>query len=220
MPDRKGKGLCPSFDLMKKLVLKTALITLGVVIVLAVAAFGVASLCVPAAMSDLAFSLGMRSVSADYAYQEYERSGDLAYLSRSFELAAGLGSNEKADERFDVLYAAEGFSDLCALRDEQTPPVTVGDTQLTYSYRDYVCGLGACVKYRLARGDEAIGLAFSETASDFPSGNPAYLLAAEAAGNADSAFCAQLLTAFGERDFEHNELYNYLVEILEAIADE
>ena len=136
---------------MRKIILKTAFITLGVVIVLAVAAFGVASLCVPAAMSDLAYSLGMEAISSDYAYQEYERSGDLAYLARSFELAATHGRDEQAEERFDILYASDGFADLCAQRDAQIPPVVVEGEQITYSYRDYVCGLEACVMYRLAR---------------------------------------------------------------------
>ena len=63
---------------MRKIVLKTALVTLGVVIVLAVAAFGIASLCIPATMSELTYSLGMDLISSDYAYQEYERSGGLA----------------------------------------------------------------------------------------------------------------------------------------------
>ena len=212
------------FRFMRKIILKTALITLGVVIVLAVAAFGIASLCVPAAMSDLTYSLGMEAISSDYAFQEYERSGSLAYLSRSFELAANAGSDEKAAERFDKLYASDGFGELCEQRDEQTPPVEVDGEEVTYSYRGYVCGLGACVKYRIADSAEeeqaAIDLALRETASDFPMGNPAYLLATEAAGSADSAFCAQLLTAFGGSDFEHNELYTNLVNILEVIADE
>ena len=209
---------------MKKVILKTAIITLGVVIVLAVAAFGVASLCVPAAMSDLTYSLGMNAISSDYAYQEYERSGDLAYLSRSFELAASLGRDEKAEERFDTLYAAEGFEDLCALRDSQTPPVVVGEEEIRYSYRDYVCGLGACVKYRLANDEqtraEAIALAVENTSKEFRSGNPVYLLATEAADRADSVFCAQLLIAIEQADFEQNNLFTDLVNILEVIADE
>ena len=139
---------------MRKIVLKTALVTLGVVIVLAVAAFGIASLCIPATMSELTYSLGMDLISSDYAYQEYERSGDLAYLSRSFELAAANGRDQKAEKRFDELYAADGFDEMCAQRDAQTPPVVVGGEEITYSYRDYVCGLGACVKYRLADSDE------------------------------------------------------------------
>ena len=209
---------------MKKVILKTAIITLGVVIVLAVAAFGVASLCVPAAMSDLTYSLGMNAISSDYAYQEYERSGDLAYLSRSFELAASLGRDEKAEERFDTLYAAEGFEDLCALRDSQTPPVVVGGEEITYSYRDYVCGLGACVKYRLAvtaeEEQEALDLAIENTKKEFPAGNPVYRLAAEAAGEKDAAFCQKLLAAIRVQGFEENELFTDLVNILEVTADE
>lgn len=209
---------------MRKLVLKTAFITLGVVIVLAVAAFGIASLCVPAAMSDLAYSLGMDLMSADYAYQEYERSGDLAYLARSFELTATNGRDGKAEERFDLLYAADGFEALCLARDEASSPVTVGGEEITYSYRDYICGLGACVKYRLAADDasreEALSLALSETESEFPAGNPVYMLATQAAGNADSAFCVRILQALEEGGFEKNGRYENLVNILEVIVDE
>ncbi len=206
---------------MKKLILKTALITLGVVIILAIAAFGVASLCVPAAMSDLAYSLGMSNISSDYAYQEYERSGDLAYLSRSFELAAANGRDEKAEDRFDILYAADGFGEMCASRDVT---VSIGGEEVTYDYRDYVCGLGACVKYRLADSDEAlaeaIALAVNETAQDFPAGNPAYTLAVAAAGAGDSAFCGRLLTAFESAGFAQNDLYSDIVYILEDTVNE
>ena len=93
------------YDIMRKLVLKTALITLGVVLVLAVAAFGVISLCAPAVMCDFTLSLGMESVSADYAYQEYQRSGDLAYLARSVELAAGRNDAKAEEQRTEARIA-------------------------------------------------------------------------------------------------------------------
>ena len=209
---------------MRKIILKTAFITLGVVIVLAVAAFGVASLCVPAAMSDLAYSLGMEAISSDYAYQEYERSGDLAYLARSFELAATHGRDEQAEERFDILYASDGFADLCAQRDAQIPPVVVEGEQITYSYRGYVCGLEACVMYRLAEDAQsrtaALDFALSETDASFPSGNPVYVLATEAAGNADRAFCIEILQALEEGDFAQDGCYQTLVNILEVFVDE
>ncbi len=209
---------------MRKLVLKTAFITLGVVIVLAVAAFGIASLCVPSVMSDLTYSLGMETMSADYAYQEYERSGSLAYLARSFELAATHRRDESADARFDQLYANDGFEALCEERDAQTPPVVVAGVEVTYSYRDYVCGLGACVKYRLASSQEeyadALALALDETEQSFPAGNPVYMLATEAAGEADGSFCSLLLQELEGGAFEHNERYENLINILEVIADE
>ena len=209
---------------MRKVILKTALITFGVVLVLAVAAFGVASLIVPAAMSDLTYSLGMDVISSDYAYQEYERSGDLFYLSRSFEIAASRGRDAKAEERFDVLYAADGFDEMCEERTESTQDVSVGGAQIVTDYRDYVCGLGACVKYRLAvtaeEEQEALDLAIENTKNEFPAGNPVYRRAAGAAGEKDAAFCQKLLAAIRVQGFEENELFTDLVNILEVTADE
>lgn len=76
---------------MKKLILKTAFITLGVTIVLAFAVFGIVSLVAPAQMMELTLSLGLERIGADYAYQEYERSGDTVYLARAFEICATEG---------------------------------------------------------------------------------------------------------------------------------
>ena len=208
---------------MKKLILKTALITLGVVIVLAVAAFGVASLCAPAAMSDFTYSLGMNVISGDYAYQEYERSGDLSYLARSFEIAATTGRDEKAQQRFDALYSADGFDEMCERRNEQTAQVD-GLPDVGYDYRNYICGLGACVRYRLAGSDEArqqaISLALAETAQGFPSGNPVAALASEALKAKDAAFCRTLLAAVRAGSFEQNSLYEYVTVQLEEAVNE
>lgn len=207
------------YDIMRKLVLKTALITLGVVLVLAVAAFGVISLCAPAVMCDFTLSLGMESVSADYAYQEYQRSGDLAYLARSVELAAGR-NDAKAEERFDLLYAAEGFDEMCAARDAQQ---TSSDIRLG-SYHDYLCGVGACVKYRLAdtqeEYEEALALALAETDASFPVANPLYMLSVEAASADDAAFCASLLEALQDASFTQNTGYTNIETILKEVASE
>lgn len=207
------------YDIMRKLVLKTALITLGVVLVLAVAAFGVISLCAPAVMCDFTLSLGMESVSADYAYQEYQRSDDLAYLARSVELAAGR-NDAKAEERFDLLYAAEGFDEMCAARDAQQ---TSSDIRLG-SYHDYLCGVGACVKYRLAETqeeyEEALALALAETDTSFPVANPLYMLSVEAASADDAAFCASLLEALQGASFTQNTGYTNIETILKEVASE
>ena len=148
---------------MKKLIIKTAFITLGVTLILAIAAFGIVSLCAPAVMMDLTASLGMTDISGDYAYQEYERSREISYLARSFEIAAEREDDVKAQQRFGQLYKHEAFSEYCVSRDEQALP----DGIPALSYRGYVCGLAACVEYRLARMDEArdetIAFAVSET---------------------------------------------------------
>ncbi len=93
---------------MKKIILKTALITFGVTVILAIAVFGITSFCAPSAMMNFTASLGMESISGDYAYQEYERSGNLECLSRSFIIAAEKKDNRTANDRFTVLYGEDG----------------------------------------------------------------------------------------------------------------
>lgn len=207
---------------MKKLLIKTAFITLGVTIVLAVAVFGILSFAAPAQMMRLAFSLGLDRAGADYAYREYERSGDVGYLARSFEVYAVNGYNDgTADGRFELLYTdnAAAFGELCALRNEQIAD-SVENADVRYDYRDYVVGLGACVKYRLSAGDAALALALSETDSAFPAGNPVIALAVEAAGRQDGAFCARLLAAMQAGNFQQTADYMNIATILEGIANE
>ena len=205
---------------MKKLVLKTAVITLGVTVILALAAFGIVSLIAPGQMMRLAFSLGLERIGADYAYQEYERSGDVECLARSFEVCDVRGYDDNAaDTRFELLYTqnADAFAALAETRNEQSNVVD-------YDYRDYIVGLGVCVKYRLASDeaawDAAIGLAFSETDADFPAGNPVIALAVEAAEAEDAAFCGRLLDAMKTSEFEITSDFINIVTILEGIANE
>lgn len=207
---------------MKKLILKTAFITLGVTIVLAFAVFGIVSLVAPAQMMELTLSLGLERIGADYAYQEYERSGDTVYLARAFEICATEGYDDQtADDRFGLLYEdQDAFAALCEKRNGQVAE----EVGVRYDYRGYVVGLGACVKYRLAGDDAeraaAIQLAVSETDASFPAGNPVIALAVEAAGRNDAAFCNQLLTAVQAGNFEETTDYINIVKILEGIANE
>lgn len=210
---------------MKKLVLKTAIITFVVTAVLAIAAFGVTSFLAPSVMMRFTASLGLESVSGDYAYQEYERSGDLSYLARSFLIAADRDSDKKANERFTVLYGEEGserreaFSAYCA-------EYTVDDSSLPESargleYRMYLCGRAAVVRYRLADGAEAEGavcdFAVSETDKAFSAGNPVVALALSAASAEDGEFCALLLERIDAAGFDHSGVYNDIVTILEDV---
>lgn len=175
--------------------------------------FGVLSLFVPYEMSNFTYSLGLYTLSGDYAYQEYERSGDINYLARSFEIAYRHGSARKAETRFDCLVAHEGFSDYCAAIDAAEED--------TIRSEDFFYGMGACVKYRLAKTEEekraVCAFAMEHTADSFPSGNPMMALSVEGANKQDEAFCSLLLSALqGERSFEENEYYTNIVKFLKA----
>ena len=62
---------------MKKLVIKTAIITFISVILGAVLIFTALSLVSPKTMSDFTYSLGMEKASCSYSVKAYEKSGDI-----------------------------------------------------------------------------------------------------------------------------------------------
>ena len=211
---------------MKRLIVKTIIATIGIVLILGVAAFGIISLCAPATMMDFTDSLGLSSISGDYAYREYERSGSLSCLARSFLISADLKKNGQADEKFTLLYGDERFSEFCAEEDERNSTLLEGMNISGYNTRSYLCGIAACVKYRLARSDSKYGeeevadFAIGETGKDFGQGNPVILLTVEAARAEDGGFCSLLLRKLETSDFEENDDYSHIVTILEEHAHE
>ncbi len=197
---------------MKKLVLKTALITLGAVVVLGALLLVILGFAAPKVMMNFTASMGMESISGNFAYSEYERSGDLDCLARSFLIAEVHGDDETALSRWNVLYENEGFSAHC----ESVSPE--GDIP-AYSYRDYLTGSAAKVMYRLSSTDEekssALAFALSETQASFPQGNPIVALSAEAFRQDDSAFLAKIYSAITQQGFENSADYQRLTHQLE-----
>ena len=202
---------------MKKIIIRTALITLGITLIVAIAVFGIASFCFPSAMMDFTSSLGMKSLSGDYAYQEYERSGDVDCLVRSFVIAAEKENDRIADERFGILYGEDGdaFEEYCNGYEDG---VASEAGNVVVSMRSYLLGLESCVKYRLAKSSEekraeACDFAVNNTDKSFPQGNPVVYLAIEAAEKKDGAFCTMLRGKM-EGKFDKNSDYDNILKIL------
>ena len=209
---------------MKKIIIKTALITLGIALVLAVAVFGIVSFCFPYVMIDFTASLGMKNLSGDYAYQEYERSGNVGCLARSFVIAAEHGNDRTAEDRFVILYgedasvAREKFDSYCASCEVDSSQA--GNVEI--SMRSYILGLASRVRYRLAKTSEekrqeVCAFAIRVTEQAFPQGNPVIYLAIEAVENDDSAFCALLRGEIMGAGFEENENYAAILRLLEKV---
>ena len=209
---------------MKKTILRTALITLAISLVLIVAVFGFVSFCFPYVMMDFTASLGMKNLSGDYAYQEYERSGDMDCLARSFVIAAEQENDRTAENRFVILYGEEGseerskFDEYCASYEVDSS--TAGNVDV--SMRSYILGLASRVKYRLAKTSEekrqdVISFAIGATERSFPQGNPVVYLAIEAVDKADGAFCELLRTALDGAGFEENSDFTAVVKLLEGV---
>lgn len=180
---------------MRKIVFKTIFITLGIVLILAISAFGILSFAAPKTMMNFSASLGLDAISGDYAYQEYRRSGDIEYLARAFEIAANEGRSDVAAERFEEFYENEGFNDYCKEQDG----VELGEDipEIDGNYRSMVCGWGAKAMYEVAKTDEkkleAYTFALSETPGDFEPNNPLCSLIVAASGAGDAVFCKTIL---------------------------
>lgn len=200
---------------MKKLILKTIFITCAVSVMLIFALFGVLSFWAPSVMMNFTASLGMETVSGDYAFQEYERSGSISCLARSFLIASKYGKDKTAEKRFDLLYADE---DLLAFCNEQDG-VDLGNEVPDHSYYDFLCGQGACVKYRLAGGEVEKGIACAfavdKTDESFPAGNPVIALAVYLVKSDDTDGARILLEEVQKKTFStENGHYKNIVALL------
>lgn len=222
---------------MRKIIFKTIFITLGIVLILAISAFGILSFAAPKAMMNFSASLGLDAISGDYAYQEYRRSGDINYLAYAFEVAANEGRPDAAAERFEEFYENEGFADYCKAQEGED----LGEDIPKVNYRSYACGLGACALYAVAETDEekleVYTFALSETSEEFEPSNPVVSLALAAAGAGDAEFCGIILDNLENEDkfnelrkqatledasqrTEGYELYLETIDLLEEAANE
>lgn len=222
---------------MRKIVFKTIFITLGIVLILAISAFGILSFAAPKAMMNFSASLGLDAISGDYAYQEYRRSGDIDYLAYAFEVAAVEGRPAAAAERFEEFYENEGFASYCTEQDGQE----LGEDIPKLNYRSYACGLGACALYAVAETDEekleVYTFALSETSEEFEPSNPVVSLALAACEADDAEFCGIILDNLENEDkfnelrkqatledasqrTEGYELYLEIIDLLEEAANE
>lgn len=213
---------------MKKTIIKTALISFGAALVLAITVFGIVSFCFPYVMVDFTASIGMKTLSGDYSYQEYRRSGDLDSLARSFVIAAEKEHDNSAENRFAILYGEDGSEERARFEEHfASYEVDYSETKnVGGSMRSFLLGLASCVKYRNAKTSEekrvaACAFAVENTDESFSVGNPVTYLATEAAEKEDADFCKLLLEKIKEKNFDKTaEDYIRIVNMLEGAKNE
>ncbi len=205
---------------MKNIVFKTIFLTLAVVIVLTISIFGIASLTVPAFMTDFTASLGLTEISGDYAFQEYERSGEVTYLVRSFLVAAHAERYELADERYGFIEKVdeEELTESCEEIDENSD---LHEAIEGFTCKNYVYGNAAVTKYHLAKTDDArtaaLTLAIQKTEHGFPQGNPVLILAVDVSARKDEAFSREMVQKMQAAGFEENKRYQDIIKLLEEV---
>lgn len=196
---------------MFKVIAKTALKTLAIVIALIVLAFGIASLGFPSAMAGAFEKLGNYSFATGYASLSYSYSKDVADLARCAQDSI-LAGNDKATVRFgDKLISHEDFSSYCEKESER----------LGLDYFQFICGNTACAKYRTGNTDGALKTcetALSET-EGFPEGN-AYARLTVVVAEKNDADTAKLIKTALEGVASGGGTYDTVINILDKIINE
>ncbi|MGN0823059.1 MAG: hypothetical protein ACI4NG_04735 [Candidatus Gallimonas sp.] len=211
---------------MKKLVVKTALVTLGATILLLGLFFGISAACSPAAMMRLTAAFGMDEASGRYAYDVYVQSGDLSCLAYACEIAIAHKSDDAAIERLDALFKEDAFAEICASRDgdlsEYNSAQESAGSGISVSggYDQYLYGGYACALYRLGRAEEASAFAIGKTGAEFSANNASVALALEAVQNKDKQFCAEFARSLSASAARENEDCKKFIQILEDFANE
>ncbi len=133
---------------MKKLVLKTAGITLATIILLLAVTYGVLALFFPGVLGDFFYDTGSYTVGIKYYEREYEKSGELDDL---YNLCEKLDQGEDANKikvYTKKLIDHKDFEDFCVKIDRQV------NSKITTS--EYIEGKYICALYTLEGIDVTI----------------------------------------------------------------
>ena len=136
---------------MKKLVLKTALITLGSIVGALCILYGVFALFFPLNMANFLDSLGIQKGAVSFYELHYEKTGDISDLGVLCVKVDELEDSARADKYISLLVEDDGFNSYLAFFDE-------GGNSLI-SGRDFFYGKLAIAKQKMGGVDEFITFA-------------------------------------------------------------
>ncbi len=126
---------------MKKLILKTVLITLACVIGLLAILFGVFAIFFPSILAKTADNLGNYDVAIHYYEKQYQKTEDLDDLFVLCQKLDVKESPESAKEYLSIMVRSDGFVDFCLEQDKiSAEDIACGE----YLTSKYVCAIYEC----------------------------------------------------------------------------
>ena len=110
---------------LDKIIVQSALSTLGGIALLCLIAFSIASLLFPSTMMQISYRLGNDSGAMKYANRAYKGTGDIYYIAYATEVAIGIDEYADIETYAQEFIANENFSSYCEAVDEKTVLVSV-----------------------------------------------------------------------------------------------
>lgn len=139
---------------MNKIILKTALITVAALAVIAAAVFSLWLVCSPSTMAGACERTGNYPLAITCADLSYKYSNDIGDLARCAENSVRAGDDRLIALYGEKLIVDESFEELCSEKDKL---ISGSDyAQYTSAYKTYICGHVAAAEYRSGKLEKAI----------------------------------------------------------------
>ncbi len=205
---------------MFKVIFKTAVKTLVIIIIALVLAFGIVSLSAPDFMASAFENCGAYSTAAGYASLQYKYTGDVKDLARCFNDSVYARDTDGTAKYGGALLTDPRFSDYCAEVNGNLSETLPDSYKKEADYMQFVYGKTALAKY--SGGDKEGALALVSEAlrhtAGFPANNASVEISVKAAENGDGEMKSGLLKIIdsitpseSESDY-YNKVKNILIE--------
>lgn len=206
---------------VEKLVIKTAVRTVLVLLILLVAAFAVLSFGFPGYMSDVTRNLGAYDMALAYCRLNYSYTGDSMDLADCFELCVLTDDDGGIISSGEELVLKPDFADVCKNMEQALGELSdeyLDGEQLVMDYSQRVKGKLAAAYYRADETIKAIDYAFAANGADsFRSGNALIALSAEIRTARDGDAAALLLEKLAGISPSVKEESALLTEVMQSL---
>ncbi len=155
---------------MKKLVLKTASLTLAVVVALIALIYGSLALFAPASLARFYEGVDNYSLSAKYYEKQYDKSGEIEDLYTLCLKVDGYNDADRAEKYLELLIDndSQSFNTFCSKKDNAE--------RLSISTKEYIIGKYTCAVYKNKGMVGVIDATGSLIAKNYTDYNGFYLL--------------------------------------------
>ncbi len=202
---------------MSKVIIKTALKTLLILIFIALAAFAVASFGFPQHMATLFENTENYSIATKYAALRYSYTNDVSDAARCAEDAILSGDDENIIAYCAVLTEHTDFESYCTQMDEY---YSTGEyASYTLSYKQYIYGKYVVSLASVGEKEKAAEMALTANGlHSFKSGNAISVLALWAVENNDGETCALIVNKMSSITAPDEDA-DYFASILKIVQD-
>lgn len=191
---------------MQRVVVKTAVKTVLILLGIVVGAFAVFNIAFPQYMASAMESIGSYDMAVKYANLRYVYTGDSYDLARCFDDSVLADDNASIVEYGEKLIASEEYPDICLKRDAQFGG--------HFSYESSVNSSLAAAYFYTGQVDKAIEFALEDNGTaSFAYGNTLMVLAYKIRNSGDAVAAAKMLVVLEEVTAEDDEQENYLKEV-------